>query len=176
MFVCRECWRRAFPAVSRPIRQLNATHWQQAPISSQRSFATAALVDRREDGSQSETGTTTDASQESSVEIRPPSRLTWVVKKHLEHLKDPFAIAERVRETLAKDRFEEAALLTRTASRDAQCTVSWNHLIEYQMKNQKLRAAIKLYNEVRIPTSFSFLPLSHPTLLTALDEKTSPAA
>lgn len=74
--------------------------------------------------------------------------LDWVVRKHLEHLKDPYKIAEHVLKTLEKGRFEEAALLTRKASRDGKVTVSWNHLIDYQMRNQRLNSAVKLYNEV----------------------------
>ena len=70
------------------------------------------------------------------------------MNKHLQHLKDPFKIAEHVLRTLEKGRFEEAALLTRKASRDTKVTVSWNHLIDYQMRNQRLNSALKLYNEV----------------------------
>ncbi|KAM7199044.1 hypothetical protein V8F20_005862 [Naviculisporaceae sp. PSN 640] len=76
-------------------------------------------------------------------------KLEWVVKKHLQYLKDPKLIADHVKATLQKDRYLEALLLTRKASRDTKVTVSWNHLIDYTMKAQRLHASIKLYNEMK---------------------------
>ncbi|KAM0274432.1 hypothetical protein ACHAQH_007840 [Verticillium albo-atrum] len=62
---------------------------------------------------------------------------------------DPFVIAQHVHRTLAKDRYDEALLLVQKASKTAQCVVSWNHLIDYQMKKQKLNAAIRLLNDMK---------------------------
>jgi pentatricopeptide repeat protein len=58
-------------------------------------------------------------------------------------------IAQHVRRTLDKGKFEEALQLTRRAGRDTKVTVSWNHLIDYQMEQQRLHAAVKLYNEMK---------------------------
>ena len=80
---------------------------------------------------------------------RRQKQLEFAVGKHLQYLKDPLKIAEHVQATLAKDRYDEALLLVRTASRDTKVTVSWNHLIDYLMKQQRLNAAIKLYNEMK---------------------------
>jgi hypothetical protein len=59
-----------------------------------------------------------------------------------------------VENALATDRYEEALLLTKTAGKDRQVVVAWNHLLGYLLGKQKLREAIKLYNDVgasRVP-------------------------
>lgn len=91
-----------------------------------------------------------DAEPEPDVtEKRERARLQRIVKKHLNYMDDPWKIGHHVEQTLAKDRFDEALLLTQTASRDRQVVVAWNHLIAYQLAKQKLKGAIKLYNDVR---------------------------
>lgn len=74
--------------------------------------------------------------------------LQWRVKKHLEHLTNNYKIAEHVERTLDRGEFEEASMLVRQASKTQNVTVAWNHLIDYQMRQQRLHAAVKLYNEV----------------------------
>ncbi|KAK0637378.1 hypothetical protein B0T17DRAFT_465930, partial [Bombardia bombarda] len=76
-------------------------------------------------------------------------RLERVVKKHLQTLKDPLHIAVHVKRTLEKDQFEEALMLTRKVSSTTNVVVSWNHLIDYQLQNQRAHAAIKLFNEMK---------------------------
>ena len=75
-------------------------------------------------------------------------KLKWIVKKRLTYLKDPVRIAEDVQRTLEKDKFDEALELTREACRNTDVVVSWNHLIDYQFKHNRMRAAFKLFNEV----------------------------
>jgi pentatricopeptide repeat protein len=77
-------------------------------------------------------------------------RLEANVTKHLSMMPDPYHIAQHISSALRKGNFDEALLMTRMASRKAKVEVSWNHLIDYQLKNKRLHAAIKLYNEVRI--------------------------
>ncbi|KAG6039973.1 hypothetical protein E4U41_001765 [Claviceps citrina] len=74
-------------------------------------------------------------------------KLLRAVKKHMEHMNDPWTIAQHVEQTLLKDRFDEALLLTEQCSKDRQVVVAWNHLIGYQLERQQLRPAIKLFNE-----------------------------
>ncbi|KAH8674016.1 hypothetical protein BX600DRAFT_456822 [Xylariales sp. PMI_506] len=73
----------------------------------------------------------------------------WAAKKQLEYLTDPLFIAQQVERYLAKNRFDDAAILVRKASGSQKVTVSWNHLIDYQLKNHRLHAALKLYNEMK---------------------------
>lgn len=96
-------------------------------------------------------------------------RLQRVVKKQLQYLgDDPWKIAQHVEQTLAKDRYDEALLLTQSASRLGQIVVSWNHLINYLLEKQQLRNAMKLYNEV------GFVPIhvvpSQPRIFVCLTE------
>lgn len=87
--------------------------------------------------------------------IRPPDKLRtcpdndFVVRKHLEYVKDPLKLAEFTRTTLRSGDFDTAQDVVRAASKSMQCTVSWNHLIDYQLEQHKMNAAIKTYNEVR---------------------------
>ncbi|KAK7731607.1 hypothetical protein SLS63_005293 [Diaporthe eres] len=76
-------------------------------------------------------------------------RAKRAMKKELQYTTDPYHIADNVVKKLMENDFDKALLLTREASKDKQCVVSWNHCIEYQFKNNKLHAAIKLFNEMK---------------------------
>ncbi|KAG7290234.1 hypothetical protein NEMBOFW57_000232 [Staphylotrichum longicolle] len=80
---------------------------------------------------------------------RYEKKLQAAVKKRLELYPDPYHIAQQVSRALEKGSFDEALLMARMASRNAKVEVSWNHLIDYQLKNKRLHAAIKLYNEMK---------------------------
>jgi pentatricopeptide repeat protein len=84
----------------------------------------------------------------SALEARQ-NRMKWKVKKHLEYLGNNYKVAEHVAKTLERGEFEEAAMLVRQASKSQSVTVAWNHLIDYQMQQQRLHAAVKLYNEMK---------------------------
>lgn len=84
-------------------------------------------------------------------------KLKRATRKELQYTKDPYHIAENVSKKLKEGDFEKALLLTQQASVEKQVIVSWNYLIEYQLKNQRLHSAIKIYNEV---SSLLLLPLS----------------
>lgn len=85
-----------------------------------------------------------------SKQFKGPRPLPEVVSKHLTYLKDPLKLADFVRRTLRDGDFETAIGLVRAASKDVQCTVSWNHLVDWQLSQGKMNAAIKTFNEVCI--------------------------
>ena len=87
------------------------------------------------------------ADQETSSTIRSARRELF---NQLKYLQDPVRLADRVR-ILLRDgtTFDQAMELVRAASKNMPCTVSWNHLINYQMYAGKVKAALKTYNEVR---------------------------
>ncbi|KHO00836.1 pentatricopeptide repeat protein [Metarhizium album ARSEF 1941] len=85
---------------------------------------------------------------EAVAEKKQHEKLQRAVNKHLSYMQDPWKIARHVDQTLAKDRFDEALLLTQRASKDRQVVVAWNHLIDYQLEKQHLKKAITLFNEV----------------------------
>jgi hypothetical protein len=70
------------------------------------------------------------------------------VRKELDYLRDPLKLANHVLNLLRQDRFDEAELLVQTASKSFPCTVSWNHLIDWELSKGKVNVAIKTYNEV----------------------------
>lgn len=63
-------------------------------------------------------------------------------------LKDPVKLADHTVKLLREDQFEKALDIVRLASRDVVSTVSWNHLIDYEMSKARVPNAVKLYNEV----------------------------
>jgi tetratricopeptide (TPR) repeat protein len=71
------------------------------------------------------------------------------LRKRAEWLDDPYKIGKEMERLLALDKFIEAAAFAKVASQKYKVTVAWNHLIDYQMKNLKLHAAIKSYNEMK---------------------------
>jgi hypothetical protein len=71
-----------------------------------------------------------------------------VIRKQLSYLKDPLKLADHVRKTLREDDFDGTLAIVRAASKDIQCVVSWNHLIDWQLSKGRINAAIKTYNEV----------------------------
>ena len=84
------------------------------------------------------------------TEKKEKAKLQRAVNKQLTYIDDPWKIAQHIEQTLAKDRFDEALLLTQKASKDRQVVVAWNHLIGYQLEKQQLKTAIRLYNEVSL--------------------------
>ena len=89
---------------------------------------------------------------------RPTKQETPFKKKNLEEelrwLKDPLKLATKVVDLLRQDEFQKALELARLASKDIQCTVSWNHLVDYEMSKGRVTNASKIYNEVFLPSSY----------------------
>ncbi|KAI1376769.1 hypothetical protein F4677DRAFT_417927 [Hypoxylon crocopeplum] len=146
MFICKTCLGRAFTTlVNRSLRSDNAlATWRPVLASIQsrqhRDYATAAapveMIKR-------------DIAGDGTKKSRKITPQEWAARKHLQYLKDPLHIADHVRKTLAKGNVEEATLITRKASKNTNVTVSWNHLIDHELQQDKLHAAIKLYNEMK---------------------------
>ena len=83
---------------------------------------------------------------------RPTKQETPFKKKSLEEelrwLKDPLKLGANIVDLLRQDEFQKALELVRLASKDIQCTVSWNHLVDYEMSKGRVTNASKIYNEV----------------------------
>ncbi|KAI1432292.1 hypothetical protein GGR50DRAFT_675207 [Xylaria sp. CBS 124048] len=152
MFACKACLLRSFGAFyghSGP-KSLSTSRYDLRPLvtRSRRRFATATA----------ETSSITKAihslvpdSTENYGIQAPTNRrpVEWAARKELQYLQDPYHIANRVSDALKDDNLELASLITRQSSRDANVVVSWNHLIDYHLKNDRLQTAIKLYNEMK---------------------------
>ncbi|KAG5945473.1 hypothetical protein E4U59_005726 [Claviceps monticola] len=122
---------------------------------SERRYATTASATPEEGLGLPQPGRSSD-SDAGHARKRENVKLRWAVNKQMEHLNDSWAVAQRVEETLSKDRFDEALLLTQEASRDGQMVVSWNHLIEYMFKKQQLSQAIKMKKRGQFPNVQTF--------------------
>jgi hypothetical protein len=79
---------------------------------------------------------------------KAPTDEDFVIRKHLAYLKDPLKLAEFTRSTLRSNDYETALQVVRAASKNMQCIVSWNHLVDYQLEQKKMNGAMKIYNEV----------------------------
>lgn len=64
-------------------------------------------------------------------------------------LKDPVKLADHTVKLLREDDFRKALEIVRMASKYVQCTVSWNHLIDYEMSKARVADALKWYNEMK---------------------------
>ena len=73
------------------------------------------------------------------------------LKLEMRWLKDPVRLADHTVNLLREGNAEKALEIVRLASKDVKCTVSWNHLIDYEMSKERVGGAVKLYNEVSSP-------------------------
>jgi pentatricopeptide repeat protein len=69
-------------------------------------------------------------------------------KQELRYLQDPLELATFVRRELGKGRVTEMLQLVRMASHSMQCVVSWNHIIDHYLANERVGDALKVYNDV----------------------------
>ncbi|KAK2604819.1 hypothetical protein N8I77_007718 [Diaporthe amygdali] len=150
MFVCKACTRRASTSV---LRQLPNADIRLATLP--RQFVTSSFLRKGQDQEDGFAQFEASVERQKTPEDREVDkkkaleRSRRAMKKELQYTTDPYHIAENVVKKLKENDFDKALLLTREASKDKQCVVSWNHCIEYQFKNNKLHAAIKLFNEMK---------------------------
>lgn len=66
----------------------------------------------------------------------------------LSWLCDMLKLSDHTLKLLQKDDFHKAYELLKLASKKYDCTVSWNHLINYEMGKGRVASAISLFNDV----------------------------
>ncbi|KAI1393779.1 uncharacterized protein F4822DRAFT_385809 [Hypoxylon trugodes] len=172
MLTCKACIRKAcYPFISQSLRP------NRILANSLPAYASFESHQRR----QYATSTTTVTAPKKRIRqngASNPEKLSpseRAARKQLQYLKDPLHIANHVKKILEKDDFEEAIAITRMASKDTKVAVSWNYLIDYQLRHDKIHAAIKLYNEMKkraqFPTAATYTTIfrgcarsSHPKL------------
>ncbi|KAK8026625.1 hypothetical protein PG991_003681 [Apiospora marii] len=153
MFTCRACTRRLLTAVVDHALSAEPTHnaLRRSIVSTTtaqqtRGYAVAASAPAVERAIRGEDEPAEEPSPPNSKDAKA---LEWSVNKQLEYLSDPFHIANQVQAILNKDRFDEAKMMVLKASKGKNVAVSWNHLIDYEMRHQKLHSAMKLFNEMK---------------------------
>lgn len=152
MLVCSACARRASNAV---LHQLPAA--KNNLVVPFRAIVTASTGRQNQRTAVNEIGDNTGTLNQ--YNNRPkrqnaPAKIQRATKKELEWIHDPWHLAGNITKKLKDGEFEKALHMTREASSGDQVVVSWNHLIEYLFKQQKIHAALKLFNEVS-PVSYS---------------------
>lgn len=70
------------------------------------------------------------------------------LKQELRYLTDPRKLADYILTLLRKDQIQKAYELVKISSGDLPCTVSWNHLIDFEMSQGRVGNACKIYNDV----------------------------
>lgn len=92
-----------------------------------------------------------------------PEKQLRSLKQELRWLTDPLRLAEHVRYVLEHDDADKAYNLIKLSSRAVANVVSWNHLLDYYMRNGKTRAAFDVYNDMKKrgqkPDSYTYLLL-----------------
>lgn len=159
----RTCLRTIFGGVLQIPKSRQQTHtsqpqqqWRQMP---QRIYSTAAAAAQGQEPL-------------STVPVRQ-SRPKWLVNQHgeqranairrgqqfkkrdlkreLPYLTDPLKLASHVLDLLHKGEAKKALVIVRLASSNqVPCTVSWNHLVDHDMKQGRVTDAMRIYNEVRV--------------------------
>ena len=85
----------------------------------------------------------------------PPATLQFdraALEKEIRWLRDPMKLSEHTVTLLRKDEYQKALELVRMSSRTMACTVSWNHMLDYEMYKGRVSNAMKIYNDVRHPS------------------------
>ncbi|KAI9788255.1 MAG: hypothetical protein M1816_007021 [Peltula sp. TS41687] len=197
MWICYDCIKRSILSLPqhRP-STVQVQSWRQSaslsgrPNSSTRSYAGVATAHAsKETGGFNRQltawsrrdlryGSYGDAQANVRVKLAKKHKKEVNVKEELKRLGDPFRLGLRVTDLLSKDQFDPALSLVRDASKSMDCTVSWNHLINYSMRIKKSHAAITLYNEMKkraqTPDSYTY-GLILRGLTEALDPQSSVA-
>lgn len=70
------------------------------------------------------------------------------IRTELEYIRDPLKLGDRVISGLRDGEVDKMIDLVHEASKDMDCTVSWNHLVNYHMEEGKVKMALKIYNDV----------------------------
>ncbi|KAL8743274.1 MAG: hypothetical protein Q9190_004356 [Brigantiaea leucoxantha] len=83
-----------------------------------------------------------------STEASPLLKKSHLAKE-LQFLQDPLRLAENTVSLLQRNEYDKSLEIVRLASKDISCTVSWNHLINYDMSKGDIRKAHKLYLEMK---------------------------
>ncbi|XWX01019.1 hypothetical protein V2A60_009044 [Cordyceps javanica] len=83
---------------------------------------------------------------------RKPS--TKALAKQLEYINDPWVLGKYIEDLLAKDKFDDALTTVELASKKLDAVVSWNHLIDYLLKQQQIRRAMATYNNMKKRAQF----------------------
>ena len=82
----------------------------------------------------------------SSIAVYPDRNL---LKKELQYLGDPLKLADNTLHLLQQPgQHGKAGEMVKMASKSMQCTVSWNHMIDFYMNHKRPLLAMSTYHDV----------------------------
>ena len=110
-------------------------------------WSTTALATRPERDPPTPTPPALILTADSLNESKDPKR--YALQQEMRYLGDPLKLAANTVTLLKKDQDEKAGDLVRMASKSMPCTVSWNHMIDYEMSKGRVTRAMATYNDVR---------------------------
>ncbi|OAQ99210.1 hypothetical protein LLEC1_04888 [Akanthomyces lecanii] len=93
-----------------------------------------------------------EAEPETSKTNRKQS--TKAVAKQLEYINDPWVLGKYIEDLLAKNKFDDALKTVELASKNLDTVVSWNHLIDYLLKQQQTKRAMTTFNSMKKRAQF----------------------
>ncbi|KAL2048624.1 hypothetical protein N7G274_000536 [Stereocaulon virgatum] len=164
MLKCKACIRRCLRTlvadISESPRPLHSSHhhllihrYHHPPIWIRRGYATEAIpfedVPARGPGLPPRPPTPYVGRADGPVRKEDSPYKKSALEKELRWLKDPLKLGDHTVWLLRGDKFQKALEIVRMASKEMECTVSWNHLIDYEMSKGRVRNATKVYNEMK---------------------------
>lgn len=153
MFTCRSCLQRHVRAllgdsVYQRVELRNTIVLHHASRAPGRSYSTTSRLHRNSlitgEGSKYEQSRPQSGAHKMQTTQHP-------IQKNWTSQRDPLVFASDVLDLLREDKFTEAHKAVQDASKYFRCTVSWNHLMNWQLSRGKVNGAIKSYNEVCSP-------------------------
>lgn len=73
----------------------------------------------------------------------------WAIEQEIKFLRDPLKLSENTARLLRAGDKDKALELVRAISKHGTYIVAWNHLIDYEMSQKRVRSAMDIYNDVR---------------------------
>ena len=89
-----------------------------------------------------------NSAQGSVVRSSDAEPTQYALEQELRFLRDPLKLADNTVSLLKTGQHEKAGQLVRMASRSMACTVSWNHMMDYEMSKGRVSRAMTIYNDV----------------------------
>ena len=174
MLDCQACVHRCFRAIyahalgsgyirRTSIFQLPARESGQIAATWSRRRYTALASHSQRDGPGKEAFASKSAEGTALVRNVAADLTQRALEQELRFLRDPLKLAENTVTLLKNGQDEKAGQLVRMASKSMACTVSWNHMIDYEMSKGRVSRAMTIYNDVRISQRFllaSFLTMN----------------
>jgi hypothetical protein len=145
MIACHACLRahaRSVPLrAARPFPPQARLRGTAPRLARPRSYATGASLVRGD-------GDGGDGGRAEPSRVKRRAFKLRQLQEEVRYLGDPLKLAEHTLGLLRRNDFDKALEIVRVAGNGVQATVSWNHLIDYELARGGGNSAYSLFNEV----------------------------